>query len=81
MRKTPIAKDLDLTPIAEATYFWTVAESKKLVKKASALAMDKETDLVGYKHFTDAIKTFEVNVNERIKNIQDMRSNLRGLRT
>jgi len=41
--------------------------------------MDEETDLVGYKHFKDAIKTFEVNVNERIKNIQDMRSKLERL--
>jgi len=48
-------------------------------KGASALAMDEETDLVGYKHFMDAIKTFEVNVNERIKNIQDMRSKLERL--
>jgi len=41
--------------------------------------MDEETDLVGYKHFMDAIKTFEVNVNERIKNIQDTGSKLERL--
>lgn len=71
LRKTPV-KDLDMDTIAAETYMWSGAELERLVKEASALAMERDAGAVTMEHFEESIKSFEVNADERMTNIRSM---------
>jgi len=71
LRKTPV-KDVDMAAIAGETYMWSGAELERLVKEASALAMERDAEAVTMDHFEESIKSFEVNADERMTNIKNM---------
>jgi len=78
MRKTPVG-DVDFAQTAKMTHMWSGAELERLVKEASALAMDQEAPNVTQDHFARAYRSFEVNTEERYKNITGMISRLKAL--
>jgi ATP-dependent 26S proteasome regulatory subunit len=77
-RKIPVA-ELDLAAISKETYLWSGAELERLVKEAAALAMEQSAKQVTQDHFLNAIKSFEVNMTERTKNIQGMVAQIKRL--
>jgi ATP-dependent 26S proteasome regulatory subunit len=78
IRKTPIQK-VNFSELAKSTFMWTGAELEKLVREASATAMDQGSKKVIQEHFLEALKGFEVNTNERMKRVQAMVQTMSGL--
>lgn len=79
LRKTPVAPNLNLPDLARDTYMWSGAELERLVKEASALAMDANAKTVTTDHFGDAVKSFEVNADGRSVNIRAMIEKMKSL--
>jgi ATPases of the AAA+ class len=65
VRKVPLAKDVDLSVLADATELWSGAELEELVKRACRKALNDGSDVVSMDHFLEALKTFRINMNER----------------
>jgi len=78
MRKVPV-EDVDFANIAKQTQMWNGAELERLVKEASALAMEQDVPKVKGTHFDEAIASFDVDTGERMKNIQTMITKLKSL--
>jgi len=78
VRKVPL-KDVDLEAIAKRTYMWTGAELEKLVLEAASLAMTENSEHVTQEHFESALKSIEVNINEREQRLKQMINELRKL--
>jgi SpoVK/Ycf46/Vps4 family AAA+-type ATPase len=78
VRKVPL-KNVDLEAIAKRTYMWTGAELEKLVIEAASLAMSENAEYVTQDHFEQALKSIEVNVNEREQRLRGMINELRKL--
>jgi SpoVK/Ycf46/Vps4 family AAA+-type ATPase len=78
VRKVPL-KSVDLEAIAKRTYMWTGAELEKLIIEAASLAMAENSGHVTQEHFEEALKTIEVNVNEREQRLKQMINELRRL--
>ncbi len=77
LRHMPI-KDVDFDDLAEKTYGWTGAEIEKLVVEAGFTALSEGTDVM-HKHFLTALKTIEVNVEERERRLSEMLSEVNKL--
>jgi transitional endoplasmic reticulum ATPase len=78
VRKVPL-KSVDLEAIAKRTYMWTGAELEKLIIETASLAMAENSEHVTQEHFEEALKTIEVNVNEREQRLKQMINELRRL--
>jgi transitional endoplasmic reticulum ATPase len=78
IRRVPL-KGVNLEEIAKKTYMWTGAELEKLVIEAASLAMSENSEYVTQEHFEEALKTIEVNVNEREQRLKQMINELRRL--
>jgi SpoVK/Ycf46/Vps4 family AAA+-type ATPase len=78
IRKVPV-KDVSLEEIAKKTYLLTGAELEKLVIEAASLAMSENAEYVTQEHFEEALKTIEVNINEREQRLKQMINELRRL--
>jgi SpoVK/Ycf46/Vps4 family AAA+-type ATPase len=78
VRKVPL-KDVDLESIAKRTYLWTGAELEKLVIEAASIAMSENAEYVTQEHFENALRSIEVNVNEREQKLKQMINELRKL--
>ncbi|RLE62488.1 MAG: hypothetical protein DRJ47_10605 [Thermoprotei archaeon] len=70
VRKVPLADDVDLKAIAEATELWTGAELEELVKRAARKALEEDADVVTMDHFKKALSTFRVNIEERRQQLE-----------
>ncbi|MCJ7631027.1 ATP-binding protein [Candidatus Bathyarchaeota archaeon] len=77
-RKIP-TDNIDYETLSKATAFWSGAELERLVKEAAALAMGEKAPKVTQEHFTSSIKSFQVNRDERVRNINEMVAKLRKL--
>jgi len=69
MKKIPV-EAIDYTSLANQTTMWNGAELERLVKEAASLAMDEDAKYVTMTHFSKAIKSFDVNVDERASKIK-----------
>mgnify|MGYP001025887667 CR=1 FL=1 len=78
MRKAPV-EDLDYAAVAKSTFAWTGAELERLVKEAAALAMEEKAGKITGQHFYDAIKSFDVNTDDRVNNVRAMVQKLKSL--
>jgi len=78
IRKVPL-KDVDLDSIAKKTYMWTGAELEKLVIEVASLAMTEGLEHVTQEHFEQALRSIEVNINEREQRLKQMINELRKL--
>jgi SpoVK/Ycf46/Vps4 family AAA+-type ATPase len=78
VRKVPL-KDVNLEEIAKRTYMWTGAELEKLVLEAAALAMTENSEHVTQEHFEQALRSIEVNINEREQRLKQMITELKKL--
>ena len=65
--------------IAERTKWWNGAELEKLVLDAAALAFKDSSEKVTAKHFEDALKGFEININERQQSLNNLLTEIRLL--
>ena len=64
VRKVPL-RNVRLDIIARKTEFWTGAELKELVLRATRMALKEDADYVTMRHFERALSTFRINLNER----------------
>jgi len=78
IRKIPL-DNVDLNEIAKKTYLFTGAELEKLCLEAARLAMDEDAEKVKMEHFEEALKGFEININERQGRIRRMVQQMRRL--
>jgi SpoVK/Ycf46/Vps4 family AAA+-type ATPase len=78
VRRVPL-KGVSLEEIAKKTYMWTGAELEKLVIEAASLAMTENSEHVTQEHFESALKSIEVNINEREQRLKQMINELRKL--
>jgi SpoVK/Ycf46/Vps4 family AAA+-type ATPase len=78
IRKVPL-KDVSLEEIAKRTYMWSGAELEKLIVEATSLAMTENSEHVTQEHFEQALRSIEVNVNEREQRLKQMINELRRL--
>jgi len=78
LRKAPV-EGLDYDDIAKRTFSWTGAELERLVKEAASLAMEEKAAAITMGHFDDSIRSFDVNVNERVSNVRTMVTKLKQL--
>jgi len=72
IRKMPIDNSVDLTRIAQMTEYFTGAELEKIVIEAAILAMDESSDNIKQDHFDKAIKSININPEEREKKLRAM---------
>jgi SpoVK/Ycf46/Vps4 family AAA+-type ATPase len=78
VRKVPL-KDVNLEEIAKRTYMWSGAELEKLVLEVASIAMSENAEYVVHEHFEQALRSIEVNVNEREQRLKQMINELRKL--
>jgi SpoVK/Ycf46/Vps4 family AAA+-type ATPase len=78
VRKVPL-KDVNLEEIARKTYLLTGAELEKLVIEAASIAMSENAEYVTQEHFEQALRSIEVNINEREQRLKQMINELRKL--
>ncbi|RSN75431.1 ATP-binding protein [Candidatus Methanodesulfokora washburnensis] len=72
IRKMPIDNSVDLTKIAQMTEYFTGAELEKVVIEAAITAMDESSDHIKQDHFDKAIKSININPEEREKKLRAM---------
>jgi len=78
LRKMPV-KDINLEDISSRTFLFSGAELEKLVLEAASRAFIKNRDYVTQEDFDEAIQIFKINVDERLKRIQQMISEIQTL--
>ena len=78
LRKIP-AKDINLATIVTKTFLFSGAELEKLVLEAASRAFIKGREHVSQEDFDEAIEIFKINVDERLKRIQQMISEIQNL--
>jgi len=78
IRKIPV-KDVNFKDLAKRTYLWTGAEIEKLCIEAASIAMEDTDENVTMKHFEEALKTIDVNIQEREGKLRRMIMTLKRL--
>lgn len=71
IRKVPLA-NVDFKRIADRTMWWSGAELEKLILDSAAIAFKENSASVTGNHFDEAIKGFEVNIQEREKSLNTL---------
>ena len=69
-RKLPLADNIDYGEIAMETKLWTGAELEELVKRATRIAFNENSDKITQEHMIQALETMTINTEQRQQQLQ-----------